>query len=82
MVKRRIVNMMPLLFVASMSFSGVPYAHAASEFVQIDARHGEAEAGDDQGVDARHGEAEAGDDRGVDARRGEAEAGDDQGVDG
>ena len=93
MSKRRFFNVMPLLVVATMSLSGVAHAQEA-QFVQVDARRGEAEPADnrgveqadDRGVDARHGrgEAEPADDRGVDARRGrgEAEAADDRGADG
>ena len=67
MSKRRFFNVMPLLVVATMSFSGVAHAQEA-QFVQVDARHGEAEPADDRGVDARHGrgEAEPADDRGAD----------------
>jgi len=82
MANRRILKVLPLFVVATISLSSGALAHAqAADFVQVDARHGEAEAGDDRGVDARRGEAEAADDRGVDARRGEAEAADDRGAD-
>ena len=73
MSKRSFFKMIPLFVVASMSFSGLAHAQEApqidaSEFVQVDARHGggEAEPADDRGVDARRGEAEPADNRGVD----------------